>query len=101
MDAFTFSGSKDFQMLPLQDSKDLQSIPSIVAGLWDISQFKENQSNEYVGTQIKQSNTDHTLNSEEVAWSQPIISEFLSDNVNKDKTRPSAPASPDVKKYQI
>ena len=37
-------------------------------------------------------------NSEEVALSQPRISEFLIDNANKDSTRPSAPSSPDVKK---
>ena len=38
------------------------------------------------------------LNSEEVALSQPRISEFLSDNANKDSTRSSAPSSPDAKK---
>ena len=38
------------------------------------------------------------LNSEEVALSQPRISEFLSDNANKDSTRPSAPFSPDTEK---
>ena len=38
------------------------------------------------------------LNSEEVALSQPRISEFLSDNANKDSTRPSAPSSPDAAK---
>ena len=37
------------------------------------------------------------LNSE-VALSQPKINEFLSDNANKDSTRPSAPSSPDAKK---
>ena len=38
------------------------------------------------------------LNSEEVALSQPRISEFLSDNANKDSTRPSTPSSPDAEK---
>ena len=38
------------------------------------------------------------LNSEEVALSQPRISEFLSDNANKDINRPSAPSSPDDEK---
>ena len=38
------------------------------------------------------------LNSEEVALSQPRISEFLSDNANKDSIRPTAPSSPDVEK---
>ena len=38
------------------------------------------------------------LNSEEVALSQPRISEFLSDNANKDSTRPTAPSSPDAEK---
>ena len=37
------------------------------------------------------------LNSEEVALSQPRISEFLS-NANKDSIRPTAPSSPDVEK---
>ena len=37
------------------------------------------------------------LNSE-VALSQPIISEFLSDNANKDSTLPSATSSPDAEK---
>ena len=46
----------------------------------------------------KKSNTNDTLNSEEVALSQPRISEFLSDNANKDSIRPTAPSSPDVKK---
>ena len=36
------------------------------------------------------------LNSEEMALSQPRISEFLSDNANKESTRPSAPSSPDA-----
>ena len=39
-----------------------------------------------------------SLNSEEVALSQPRINEFLSDNANKDKTRSSAPSSPDAEK---
>ena len=38
------------------------------------------------------------LNSEEVALSQPRISELLSDNANKDSIRPSAPSSPDAEK---
>ena len=38
------------------------------------------------------------LNSEEVALSQPRISEFLSDNANKDSIQPTAPSSPDVEK---
>ena len=38
------------------------------------------------------------LNSEEAALSQPRISEFLSDNANKDSTWPSAPSSPDAEK---
>ena len=38
------------------------------------------------------------LNSEEVAMSQPRISEFLSDNANKESTRPSALSSPDAEK---
>ena len=38
------------------------------------------------------------LNSEEVALSQPRISEFLSDNANKESTRPSALSSPDAEK---
>ena len=38
------------------------------------------------------------LNSEDVARSQPRISEFLSDNANKDNTRPGAPSSPNAKK---
>ena len=41
-----------------------------------------------------------SLNSEEVALSQPRINEFLSDNANKDKTRSSAPSSPDAEKHQ-
>ena len=46
----------------------------------------------------KKSNTNDTLNSEEVALSQPRISEFLSDNANKDSIRSTAPSSPDVEK---
>ena len=38
------------------------------------------------------------LNAEEVALSQPRISEFLGDNANKESTRPSAPSSPDAEK---
>ena len=38
------------------------------------------------------------LNSEEVAQSQPRISEFLSDNANKDITWPWAASSPDAEK---
>ena len=38
------------------------------------------------------------LNLEEVALSQPRISEFLSDNANKESIRPSAPSSPDAEK---
>ena len=38
------------------------------------------------------------LNPEEVALSQPRISEFLSDNANKDSIRPTASSSPDVEK---
>ena len=38
------------------------------------------------------------LNSEEVAWPQLRISEFLSDNANKDNTRPCGPSSPDAEK---
>ena len=37
-------------------------------------------------------------NFREVALSQPRISEFLSDNANKDSIRPTAPSSPDVEK---
>ena len=36
------------------------------------------------------------LNSEQVALSQPRISEFL--NANKESTRPSAPSIPDAEK---
>ena len=38
------------------------------------------------------------LNSKEVALSQPRIIEFLRDNASKDKTRLSAPSSPDSEK---
>ena len=38
------------------------------------------------------------LNSEEVAQSKTRISEFLSDNANKDNSRPCAPSSPDAEK---
>ena len=38
------------------------------------------------------------LNSEEVARSQQRISEFLSDNANKNKTRPSASSIPYAEK---
>ena len=38
------------------------------------------------------------LKSEEVTLSQPRISEFLSDNANKDSIQPTAPSSPDVEK---
>ena len=38
------------------------------------------------------------LNIEEVAQSQPRINEFLSENANKDNTRPCAPSSPDAEK---
>ena len=38
------------------------------------------------------------LRSEEGALSQPRISKFLSDNASKDKTRLSAPFSPDFEK---
>ena len=37
-------------------------------------------------------------NSEEVALSHTRISEFLSDNADKHKTRVSAPSSPDAEK---
>ena len=38
------------------------------------------------------------LNLEEKARSQPRISEFVSDNVNKNNTRKCAPSSPDAEK---
>ena len=38
------------------------------------------------------------LNLEEVALSQTRISEILSDNANKDNTRPSAPSRPNAEK---
>ena len=41
-----------------------------------------------------------TLNSEEMARSQPRINEFLSDHASKDKTRPFATTSPDAEKHQ-
>ena len=39
-----------------------------------------------------------SLSSEEAALSQTKISEFLSVNVDKDKTRPSVPSIPDAEK---
>ena len=41
------------------------------------------------------------LNLKEVTLSQPRISEFLSDNASKDKTRLSAPSGQDSEKHQI
>ena len=38
------------------------------------------------------------LHLKKVPRSQPRISDFLKDNANKDKTRPSAPTSPDAAK---
>ena len=52
----------------------------------------------YVSEQKKKVIRMTPLNSEEVALSQPRISEFLSDNANKDSIQPTAPSSPDVKK---
>ena len=54
----------------------------------------------YVGEQKKESSLTRItlLNAEEVALSQPRISEFLSENANKDSIRPSAPSSPDAEK---
>ena len=52
----------------------------------------------YVSEQKKKVTRMTLLNSEEVALSQPRISEFLSDNANKDSTRPTAPSSPDPEK---
>ena len=52
----------------------------------------------YVSEQKKKVTPMTPLNSEEVALSQPRISEFLSDNANKDSIRPTAPSSPDVEK---
>ena len=52
----------------------------------------------YVSEQKKKVIPMTPLNSEEVALSQPRISEFLSDNASKDSIRPTAPSSPDVKK---
>ena len=51
----------------------------------------------YVSEQKKKVIRMTPLNSE-VALSQPRISEFLSDNANKDSIRPTAPSSPDVEK---
>ena len=50
----------------------------------------------YVSEQKKKVIRMTPLNSEEVALSQPRISEFLSDNANKDSIRPTAPSCPDV-----
>ena len=52
----------------------------------------------YVSEQKKKVIEMIPSNSEEVALSQPRISEFLSDNANKDSIRPTAPSSPDVEK---
>ena len=52
----------------------------------------------YVSEQKKKVIRMTPLNSEEVALSQPRISEFLSDNANKDSIQPTAPSSPDVEK---
>ena len=52
----------------------------------------------HVGEQKKKVTRMTLLNSEQVALSQPRISEFLSDNANKDSTRPTAPSSPDAEK---
>ena len=52
----------------------------------------------YVSEQKKKGIRMTPLNSEEVALSQPRISEFLSDNANKDSFRPTAPSGPDVEK---
>ena len=52
----------------------------------------------YVSEQKKKVIRMTPLNSEQVALSQPRISEFLSDNANKDSIRPTAPSSPDVEK---
>ena len=52
----------------------------------------------YVSEQKKKVIRMTPLNSEEVALSQPRISEFLSDNASKDSIRPTAPSSPDVEK---
>ena len=51
----------------------------------------------YVSEQKKKVIRMTPLNSE-VALSQPRISEFLSDNANKDSIRPIAPSSSDVEK---
>ena len=52
----------------------------------------------YVGEQKKKVTRMTLLNSEEMALSQPKISEFLSDNANKDSTWPTVPSSPDAEK---
>ena len=52
----------------------------------------------YVSEQKKKVIQMTPLNSKEVALSQPRISEFLSDNANKDSIWPTAPSSPDVEK---
>ena len=52
----------------------------------------------YVSEQKKKVIRMTPLNSEKVALSQPRISEFLSDNANKDSIQPTAPSSPDVEK---
>ena len=52
----------------------------------------------YVSEQKKKVTRMTLLNSEEMALSQPRISEFLSDNANKDSTRPTAPSGPDAEK---
>ena len=59
--------------------------------------MKTNHMN-YVSEQKKKVIRMTPLNSEEVALSQPRISEFLSDNANKDSIQPTAPSSPDVEK---
>ena len=47
----------------------------------------------------KKSNTDDTPKFKRSSQnSQPRISEFLSDNANKDSIQPNAPSSPDVEK---
>ena len=52
----------------------------------------------YVSEQKKKVIRMTPLNSEEVALSQPRISEFLSDKANKDSIQPTVPSSPDVEK---
>ena len=67
-----------------------------------MSQVKENQLyNDVERKRQKKVTRMAFLNSEEVALSQIRIREFLSDNANKDKTRPSAPSSPDGKKTKM